>query len=252
MKLGIVILTHNQNDVTLCCLDSLDADMTMHPEYSVVVVDNGSADKFLNAALERNYLWKNRLNIIDLPKNLGVAGGRNCGLRAVASAEYILILDNDTIITEGSISSLIDYLELHKDVGIIAPELLSNDSHIQLSYKKFPGIIEKIRNLFGHRQLVSESLEESIEPFYVIGACQMIRGDAFRVTGFLDDSIFFGPEDADYCMRMRLKGYRVVYNPAIKIIHAWRRTSHRSPFGITSRRHISGLLHFYIKWKRFL
>lgn len=254
MKIGIVILSHNGTDITLRCLDSLSPTMSRNDDYFIVLIDNGSVDNILGDKIEeKNYPWHDRLYFIRLDSNLGVAGGRNIGIKEciLYNAEYILLLDNDILIKGHPIEDLYKFLEKHNDFGLVAPCLTNKEGEIQLSFKKFPGITEKFLNLLGRKDtLPHKNMSEILFPFYVIGACQMFRAALVEKIGILDDRIFFGPEDADFCIRIRNAGYKVAYIPNIKIIHDWQRNSRRSLFSRTARKHIKGLFYFYRKWHR--
>ena len=92
--------------------------------------------------------------------------------------------------------------------------------------------------------------EGAIEPFYVIGACQMIRREAFEQVGYLDEAIFYGPEDADFCQRLRQAGWQIKYLPQYSIIHTYYRHTRHHPLSRLGMHHIRGLLHFYNKYGR--
>lgn len=252
MKLSVVILTCNQTAVTRRCLDSLAPLAGYTRDLRVIVVDNGSEDDTSVLTVDCRPELKSSLELIKLPENIGVAPGRNVGLKSCMDSDYVLILDNDTIVPSGAIEALVDYMEANPATGLCAPKLESPDGRCQNSYKAFPGVPEKIRNMLGRSPYAEIVPDKPMEPFYVIGACQMIRGEVMRNVGLLDDNIFFGPEDADYCMRIREAGYKVVYLPWVTVIHDWQRKSVKSPFSAVSRHHLRGLLYFYRKWHRFI
>lgn len=253
MKLSIVILSHNGTDLTRRCLRSLDEFMGRRTDTEVVVVDNGSEDDCRGLILQEFGLWGTRLKIIRLVTNQGVAGGRNAGIAHCGPSEYIMLLDNDTILPQGAIDNLIDYMDANTACGIAAPCLKGIDGLIQKNCKRYPGLLEKALNLLGRKAVSNVPLAEGVtHPCYVIGACQIFRKSLIDKIGPLDEKIFFGPEDADFCIRINNAGLTVDYIPSIEIIHDWQRTSRRSPLSSTSIRHIKGLLYFYRKWNRFL
>jgi GT2 family glycosyltransferase len=81
---------------------------------------------------------------------------------------------------------------------------------------------------------------------YVIGACQVIRKAALMDVGLLDEHIFYGPEDVDFCLRLQQAGWRVIYNPEAVVEHRERRVT-RSFFSQLGYRHIQGLAYYF--WK---
>lgn len=250
MKLSIVLLSHNGLSLTRQCLQYLLPLLEIRKDVNVCVIDNGSSDNTYH--ILSHEFSHSQIDFVRLDSNRGVAGGRNRGIARHPDSEYIMFLDNDTIVHVNSVVQLINFMDSHPEVGLAAPSLRGINGNIQLSFKKFPGIKEKILNLAGRK---SESPEidssELMQPFYVIGACQIFRRSLIDKVGLLDENIFFGPEDADFCIRIRREGYKVVYIPWIKIIHCWQRKSHKNPFSKISRLHIKGLFYFYRKWNRW-
>lgn len=252
MKLSIVVLTYNQCDITLRLFQSLKGFMASCDNTEIILIDNGSSDKTVERIRELYSSWNNRLTIIANQSNRGVAAGRNQGLR-IARGKYLMLLDNDTMVTSGAILQLIGYLDSHHRCGLVSPALVSPDGHHQANAKPFPGIVQKIRHLLRLPESASEQAHSKSEhPFYLIGACQLFRRELLDQIGFLDENIFFGPEDADFCMRVRAAGFTVDYLQSVSIIHDWQRTSHKSPFSRTSLLHTKALLYFYCKHKRIL
>lgn len=246
MNISVIILTCNQRDYTLRCLESI-AGLCSRGDNETILVDNGSTDGTLEAVADR-FPAVRRLR---LDRNMGVAAGRNAGLRR-ARGRYLMLLDNDTVATAAAIEGLAEYLDKHPDVGLVAPRLTGADGAVQLSYKPFPGLGVKIKNMLGRRADTTDArLCLTTEPFYVIGAAQMFRREVYERVGELDGHIFFGPEDADYCMRVRAAGYRVVYDPDIAIEHYWQRATRRHPFTRASLRHLCALIYFYRKHRRW-
>lgn len=252
MILSIIILNHNDSSFTLRCLDSLGDLMSKYDDIQIVVIDNGSTEDIEPLLADKKNIWNHRLTLIKLNKNRGVAAGRNIGLKLGETSRYIMFLDNDTIVSTGAIEYLLHTMDQNPQFGLIAPRLISPDGHTQKSFKPFPGICEKIKNFLGGKNTIDVPDHiKIIYPFYVIGACQLIRNSVIRQIGKLDEKIFFGPEDADYCMRIRNAGLKVAYIPSVSITHDWQRTSHRSPLSQTARQHLKALIYFYWKWKKF-
>ncbi len=249
MDISLVILTCNQKGYTLRCLESVSG-LLDHPDREIILVDNGSADGTAEEVASRFPAVK----IVRFNENRGVAGGRNAGLRA-ASGRHLMILDNDTVASPEVIESLSAYLDSHADTGLVAPRLVSPGGDVQTSFRAYPGIGEKLNNvLLGRRKSsVACAVPTSpIEPFYVIGAAQMFTADVYKASGGLDEKIFFGPEDADFCMAVRAQGKKVVYNPTLTIIHDWQRATTSRIFSRGARIHAAALLYFYRKHRRWL
>lgn len=244
MELSIVILTYNQREATIKCLESLkDIDA------EIILVDNGSTDNTREDILE---LFPD-VKLVCNDDNRGVAAGRNIGLK-IAKGDWMMILDNDTIVSKSAIESLLSFLKENPSVGLVAPALRDEYGNVQQSFKPYPGIREKLKNLFSKKSEFATlpDDEKEIEPFYVIGACQLFNSHLLEEVGFLDENIFYGPEDADFCIRVRQVGKRVVCLPQISIIHLWRRSSSRKLFSMLAWKHLIGLIYFWKKHKRWL
>lgn len=248
IEISLVILTCNQRDYTLRCLDSLRIFME-NPANELILVDNGSTDNTIETV--RN-TFKN-IHIIKLQRNVGVAAGRNIGLRA-ANGRHLMILDNDTIADTDTIVNLSKYLDENTEIGLVAPRLISPKGDVQTSYRAYPGLFVKISNVLrGKRRtsITNERIMLPIEPFYVIGAAQMFTKEVYMASNGLDENIFYGPEDADFCMSVRAIGKKVVYLPQYTIIHDWQRSTTSRFYSRSGRRHIKALIYFYKKHRRW-
>ncbi|MDE6010387.1 MAG: glycosyltransferase family 2 protein [Muribaculaceae bacterium] len=249
-RLSIVVLTCNQAAFTMRLLRSMTEWLRDNPyRVEVILVDNGSVDDTVvktNELIGREAIIN--LRVIEAGENLGVARGRNLGLHA-ARGEVLMLLDNDTVADVATFEALLEYVERNKACGIAAPALYSPDGVLQASAKPFPGLILKIAHVLRPGKELACERDELLKrhPFYVIGACQIFRRDVLERVGELDEKIFYGPEDCDFCIRVREAGYTVDYLPHLHLTHDWRRATRRSPFSRLARLHIAALLHFWHK-----
>ena len=245
-RLSIIIITYNGLGFLTRCLASLH-DFINDASCEVIIVDNHSTDGTLDF-LRENYP---HLQLIANSENRGVAPARNQGIK-VATGEKLLLLDNDTEATTTAINAMSDYLDNHPQVGLCSCRLVDKEGVAQDSCKPYPGLMIKLRNVLGigNKTKYLPNEDGIIEPVYVIGACQMFPRTIVDKIGLLDNKIFYGPEDADWCMRIKQAGYRIhcLYNHTI--VHDYRRTTKRRPFSKLGRLHIKALLYFYWKHKK--
>ena len=246
---SIIILTWNSERQVGACLASLSQGLS---EFSseVIVVDNGSQDQTCAVVRET----RPDAQMLCNPENRGVAPARNQGIR-LAQGEYVVILDDDTVVQPGALDVLIRYMEDRPKVGLCGPRLTDADGKLQLSCRRFPTLIDKLArrlpSILG--QEISRKAEMADwdhrtirEVDYVIGACQVIRRRALQEVGLLDERIFYGPEDVDMCLRLQQAGWRVVYNPDAVVVHEERRMSRSLGSGLVWK-HICGLGYYF--WK---
>lgn len=248
---SVILLTWNSRDHVKACLDSVLRGAGAG-ELEVLVVDNGSTDGTL-ACLES---YGGALRIFRNRVNRGVARARNQGLRE-AAGELLLLLDIDTVVPDSAIDRLKHFMDTHPDVGVCGPKLIYPDGSIQNNCRRFPLITTKLLRGVDTEWARAWLREERYEteharnlPFdadYLVGACQMIRRAALERVGFLDENIFYGPEDVDFCLRMHLNGWRVVCVPDITVVHDAQRVTRRRRVSRLTSRHLQGLLYFFCK-----
>ena len=112
MKLSIVIICWNDLKVVPACLASI-YEQTRKTEFEVIVSDNGSTDASLEF-IQANYP---QVRIVENKANLGYARGNNAGIAAVGEADYVLILNPDTIIHEGALDKWAEFADRHPEAG---------------------------------------------------------------------------------------------------------------------------------------
>ncbi len=243
---AVVLLTWNSRHHLEGCLGSLPTAAAR--PLQLVVVDNGSSD----GTPEVVRALAPEAELICNENNRGVAPARNQGLQRVR-APYAVLLDVDTVVEPGALEKLLVRLDRESDVALCGPRLVLPDGSTQPSCQLSPTLRDKIvRQLparFGARWLRAVEMQDwdhrdDRDVDYVVGACQAIRMSALREIGWLDERIFYGPEDVDVCLRLQLHGHRVVYLGDTVVRHECQRvTRHR--VDSLAWRHLAGLLHYY-------
>lgn len=256
--LSVIVLTWNSEAYAVQCLESVYAG-TPFDDGEVIIVDNGSKDNTIEV-LERHFNHSS-LKIIKNQYNRGIAGGRNQGI-AEANGKYIVFLDIDTVVQEGSLCGLIAYMENHPTVGICAPKLIFPDGVVQNSCRRFPLIHTKIlRRIKGKRAadlMRSEYYPNEIgqsDPFdvdYVIGACQVVRRAALDEVGDVDETFFYGPDDVDLCLRMHMNKWRVVVVPTMTVVHHEQRVTKARVWSRLTIKHLLALVCYFKKHRYWI
>ncbi len=197
------------------------------------------------------------MELVELPVNIGTAA-RQYGLDR-AKARYSLFLDSDAQLAEGALPARVDALDRNPGWGLLGPKLVYGDGSPQPSARRLPPLVlpflrrPPLGRLFDdsplvRRHLMSDLTEDRpLAVMYVLGACQLFRTALARKAGRWDERIFWGPDDADWCIRIRDAGGEVVWYPEATVIHSYRRQSSKKPFSRVALQHLQGF--YYFQWK---
>lgn len=197
---SIVILTYNQLEYTKRCLESIKK-YTEKDSYEIIVIDNNSTDG------TPNWLREQRdIKVILNDENLGFPKGCNQGIE-VASGDSILLLNNDTVVTENWLANLRKCLFSDKGIGAVGP-VTNNCDHYQRIQTSYKNIDEMYSFAHGYNISDREKWHESI---MLIGFCLLIKREVIDSIGILDERFSPGNyEDTDYCFRMKKAGYSLI------------------------------------------
>lgn len=251
---AVVILNWNGWRDTIQCLESMRSPG--HRDLHVVVVDNGSEDqsieKLQDWAASRGEVLDNvvfgtaeatgsvgwaheaptggsdvgdpfsSLSLIACRVNRGYAGGINVGIECAIrkGAEYILLLNNDTIVDAELVPRLIRGGQSDESIGVLGPTILEHGS---------TGVVQSVGGtmslwtgrgkLLGSGQAHHEMTSELSDVDWVSGAAFMLKREAVEKVGLLDEQFFLTYEETDYCFRARREGFRVVVVPEATVQH---------------------------------
>lgn len=252
---AFVILSWNSQHYISNCLDAVLRCNSITP--LVLVVDNGSADK-TSAILQQYEVDHGEVICTFLPENFGTTISRNLALKNLPSdVSYVCILDSDTVINDQALATMIQVLEQNPDIGIVGPTMMNSAGATQLSGRNLPSLGIKLRKAAPLKRLQDEGarMEKPDTPVvqniqdvpYLLSACWLMPASTIDVVGFLDEKIFYAPEDVDYCLRVWQAGLRVVRCWNAQIIHEYQRLSHKKLFSKTNKEHLMGLVYYFKK-----
>lgn len=217
---SIIVLNYNRRDDTLDCLRSLEH--LHYPNVDVIVVDNGSTDGSIEA-IKALYPSPDHITLIETGANLGFTGGNNIGIEhALAKgADYIMLLNNDTIVAPDMLNIMIDVMQASPDIGVSGP---------MIYYYDIPDVIwsaggtidwsKGLPNMVGLNE--DDKAQYGLAPRevdFVTGCALLVRRDVWEKVGLLDDKFFMYYEETQWCVRAGRHGFKIVHIPSAMMWH---------------------------------
>jgi GT2 family glycosyltransferase len=185
--------------------------------FEVIVVDNGSTDDS-GMRLRREFPDGKFLRC---EQNLGFTGGNNLGMKEALEdgADYVLLLNNDTLVDPSFLKHLVRVAESDSRIGIVGPKIFYASEPQRIWYAggsiTYAGCVH-----FGKDQIDQNDKFSRIEDTgFITGCAMMVKAKVLREIGLLDDKLFVYHEDSEFCMRARAAGYRFVFVPTAHIWH---------------------------------
>lgn len=221
--ISAIVVSYNSREMTLRCLRSLLADLGGIPS-EIFLVDNASSDGTVEAVGA------------EFPQIKVIANGNNVGFGAAnnqamsqARGRYLLLLNSDAFPQGGAIESLVKYLEAHPKVAAVGPRLVHGDGSLQVSCFPFPTPLRAwLENLWLPKALPHTSRLGDYRKWghdserivdWVIGACLLVRREAYEQVGGFDERFFMYAEESDWQRRMRDAGWEIAFTPAAQVQH---------------------------------
>jgi GT2 family glycosyltransferase len=213
-KTLIVILNWQQPEVTIACIDAVQA--MRDASFDILLIDNGSKD---DSAVRFQQALPD-IPLLILPENLGFAGGCNVGLRHAIkhNYQYALLLNNDAFPETDMLSHLLS--EMGEDVGLTAPKVLYHPERDYIAFgggRQHPSLLELRDDLAGKKD--SPKYESSKEVDYLWGTCWLVNLAALEKVGLLDERFFMYYEDLDWSIRFQETGYRLLWVGKARLYH---------------------------------
>lgn len=219
---SILIVNYNGEHLLRGCLNSLS--LVKEPSFEVVVVDNASQDNSLE--ILRGYT---HIKIVESKMNRGFAGGNNLGLPHCVG-DYILLLNSDTIVRPDFLRPLCEYLDQHREVGIVQAKMFLPNREGRLD--NCGSFLTRFGFMY-HRGFLKHdaAIYNTAGPiFSAKGACMMFRREMVEAAGgyLFDEDFFCYYEETDFCHRAWLAGYESHFVPGSIIDHLMGATSEKS------------------------
>ncbi len=254
-KIFIILLNYKGYDDTVECIKSLEN--INYKNYKIVVVDNNSPD---NSYTKLYKEFGEAYIFIKARENGGFAKGNNLGIKYAIDhgADYILLLNNDTLVHKDLIEELLKPFKEEENLGLTTGKIYYEEKRDTLW---FAGGVFNEKRFYGmhlgqgHKD--NGDYDKPGEITFSTGCLMMIRKEVFYKLGYLPEEYFMYYEDVDFCIKLREAGYRLWYNPRAIIYHKVSASTggEESPFAlewntrnriILSKKYKKNLMFFYI------
>jgi GT2 family glycosyltransferase len=216
----VVVVSYNSRERLRACV----AGLAGRPGIEVVVVDNASPDRGLEAVADLP------VTALQLDRNGGFAHGCNVGWRT-RKGDYVLFLNPDATIEEADVRRLASVLDADPRVAAVGPRILHSTGELDFSQRRFPRLRSTYAQAFFLHRIFPRALwadetvrrEEAYErpgsPEWISGACMLVRRRALEELGGLDEGFFLYCEDTDLCKRLWDAGHGVRFEPDATAVH---------------------------------
>ena len=263
MDLSVIILNYNTKDFLLPCIKGM-VNHTNDLDYEIIIVDNASTDGSVPYIKENILPRFPEAKLLESLANRGFSAGNNLGISR-SGGRYALVINPDVVIWDNSLKAMVDYMDANPKVGIAGPRLLSPDGSLQHFVYRFPTPQVLVyrrtplaRFAFARRAIKQylmadwdHNSDRAVD--WIQGSCMIVRRDAIRKVGLMDEQYFLFLEDTDWCRRFWEAGFEVRYLAGVEIVHYHSRASvsphfYLSLFNKMSWIHLSSALKYFRKW----
>ncbi len=227
--LSIIIVNWNTKDLLQQCLRSVYKNIP-NMKFEVYVVDNNSSD----SSPEMIKKVFPQVKLIENSRNDGFARANNKAIRK-SRGRYVLLLNSDTIVLGDALIRMVEFADEHKEVGVLGCKLVNKNGTLQYSAARFPTLatvilggnivprvmarLFRIKRFPGQTYLNEKDHNKLQEVDWVVGACILVRSEAIKEAGLLDENLFVYGEEIEWCIRLKKAGWSVFYFPDAQIIH---------------------------------
>lgn len=210
---SIITINYKQSAVTNDLIESLQK--LTWPNVEVLIVDNNSGEdcNYINTAYINTKLIKSNAN-------LGFAGGNNLGIKE-SKGDYILLLNNDTIVAPGFIDPLVARLESDESIGAVSPKIKYYEQPDTIQYAGFTSMnpLTLRMNAIGFKQTDSEEFKNSRETHFAHGCAMMVKREIIESVGMMPENYFLYYEEHDWSSLIKRAGYKIWFEAKSVVLH---------------------------------
>lgn len=244
LDISIIIVNYNTKKLTMECIKSI-YDSNIVSAFEIILVDNHSTDGSVSAVKE---IFKD-VQVVANQENVGFSKANNIAID-LSNGRYVLLLNSDTIVKNGTIDTMVQFMDEHKDIGASGCKVVLPDGTLDKAcHRGFPtpsasfyyisGLARRFPNnsRFSGYHLSHLNMDDIHEVDCLVGAFMLVRREAISQVGLLDETFFMYGEDIDWCYRIKESGWKIYYHPHVEIIHYKGASSRKKPFKIVYEFH---------------
>lgn len=214
-KVAIILVNYNGYEDTVDCVRSLKE--IKYPHYDIYIVDNGSMGK---QKLQDDLYINKQTKLILSEENLGFAGANNLVIKAIQDEQYdyVLLLNNDTVVETDFLDEMVTAAEADPSVGIVGGKIYyyHDRSRVWAAGGEYDRRIGKTVQ-YGGLERSDLDIEKYVT--FTTGCLMLIPIPVIKKVGLLEEHWFLYSEDTDYCQRVIDLGYKIKYVPTARIYH---------------------------------
>ncbi len=224
-EVSVVVVNWNTQDILRDCLRSI-YEQCGEIELEVIVIDNASTDSSVEM-VKKDFP---QVTLIENPQNRGFAAANNQGI-AVSKGRYVLLLNSDTVVLDNAIAKTVAFADNHPEAAVVGCRVLNPDRTLQPTCFMFPSILNMLlsstylyklfpkNKFFGRERMTWWDRNDIREVDVVTGCFMLVRQNAIKEVGSMDEQFFMYGEETDWCYRFKQAGWKILFAPCAEIIH---------------------------------
>jgi GT2 family glycosyltransferase len=225
VDVSVIVVAWNVRDVLYNCLKSIYKE-TKGINFEVIYVDNASKDGSVEMVKESFPV----VRIIENEENKGFIIANNQGIE-ISKGRYVLLLNSDTIILDNAIAKTVRFADKYPKAAVVGCKILNPDKTIQKTCFMYPSALNMFlaatylykmfprSEFFGREHMTWWDYDGAREVEAVCGCFSLVRQEAIKQIGLMDERYFVYGDDPDWCYRFRKNSWKIMFTPEAEIIH---------------------------------
>jgi len=225
VDVSIIVVAWNVRKLLYECLRSV-YDQTKGIDFEVIYVDNASQDGSVDM-VKREF---SEVRIIENERNEGFIRANNQAIE-IARGRYVLLLNSDTLVLDNAIAKTVKFADTQPGAAVVGCRVLNSDRTLRRTCFMYPSVLNMLLSVtylykifprnkfFGRERMTWWDFNDVREVETVSGCFSLVRKEAVKQVGLMDETYFVYGDDPDWCYRFTRNGWKVLFTPDAEIIH---------------------------------